>query len=186
MDSSVVSLWEMPGLWGAELRPHSSSPESPVTSLSVTRSMWRLRELILLRINSSTINLRHNHHHHAAMIFPLTVRAAQTPRCQAGRPEGPWGWSWRWRRPGPRRRSRSVSAPSPRSSRSPCPCCSLSRRGSSPAMIIHCANPKPNKEKRVSLNLKKPLHRILIWGYSQTLKKLILLIIILGSKPPAA
>ena len=114
----------------------------------------------------------------------LTVPGARTPRCRAGRPGGPWGWSCRWPRPGSRRRSRSVSAPGPRSSRSPCPGCSLSRRGSSPA--THCANPKPNKEKRVSLNLKKPLHRILIWGYSQTLKKLILLIIILGSKPPAA
>ena len=58
MDSSVVSLWGMPGLWGAELRPHSSSPESPVTRRSVTRSMWRLSEVMLARISNNTSNLR--------------------------------------------------------------------------------------------------------------------------------
>ncbi len=59
MDSSVVSLWGMPGLWGAELRPHSSSPEwSLVTSRSVTRSMWRRREVMLARISNNTSNLR--------------------------------------------------------------------------------------------------------------------------------
>ena len=64
MDSSVVSLWGMPGLWGAELRPHSSSPEwSLVTSLSVTRSMWRRSEVMLFLISSNTINLKENHHH---------------------------------------------------------------------------------------------------------------------------
>ena len=60
MDSSVVSLWAMPGLLGAELRPHSSSPESPVTSRSVTRSMWRRSEVILFLISSNTINLKEN------------------------------------------------------------------------------------------------------------------------------